>query len=158
MLFVDSVGAPLRDYRNAFRYAVPPLGAAPTGYGPNDKSRDFSFSLHVDAKTATDNRQLNEIEVARNEFLVLDSSFSNAPWGAFADMTPSAFPGGTISGMFEPIEGNIPIPQDSRVRLSLVIPPARSGPAQGTYDSSWGIKPWFNQQFATVVHMLEELV
>lgn len=154
MLMTDAVGSPVRDYLNTFQYGASP----PTGYGPNDKSRDFSFSLHVDAKTATENRQLNEVEVARNGFLVKDSQMTYKPWPVgFADMTPSAFPGGTLSGVYEPIEGDIPIPQDSRVRLSLVIPPAASGAPDGTYDSPWTDEPWYMQHFMTTLHMLEEV-
>ena len=155
LLHTDSATrAPSRQYTNTFLYNTPP----PQGYASGQKSEDFSFSLHVDAPTSTENRMLNEVEVIRSQFVVGESEVSYKEWPAgFADMAPTAFPGGPPHGIWEPVEAEIPLHQNSRVRLSLVIPPAIASAALA-YNSSWGAKPWFTQHFTTVVHMLEEVV
>tara|TARA_Y100000592_G_scaffold100880_1_gene183480 strand:- start:1387 stop:2280 length:894 start_codon:yes stop_codon:yes gene_type:complete len=155
LLHTDSPSrAPTRVYTNSFEYGTPP----PQGYANGDASKDFSFSLHVDAPTSTENRMLNEIEVVRSQFTVKESTTSYAEWPAgFADMTPTGFPGGPPYGVWCPVDAEVPLHQDSRVRLSLVIPPAVITPA-AIYNSSWDQTPWSKQSFTTVVHMLEEVV
>ena len=146
--------APTRQYGNTFTYGAPP----PQGYANGDASKDFSFSLHVDAPTSTENRELNEVELIRSQFAVKDSTVSHKPWAVpvAPDMSPLAFPGGPPCGIWEPISCNVPIHQNARVRLSLVIPPAITA-AASAYNSSWGVTPWNTQHFTTVVHMLEEV-
>lgn len=154
MLHTDMVGAATRQYTNSFTYSTPP----PQGYASGQESEDFSFSLHVDAPTATENRMLNEVEVIRSQFVVGESKVTYKPWpGGSTDMSPTGFPGGPPAGVWEPVEAEIPLHQNSRVRLSLVIPPAISN-ALLAYGSSWGTKPWYDQHFTTVIHMLEEVV
>lgn len=153
MLHTDQVGSPTREYTNTFLYGNPP----PQGYANGDASEDFSFSLHVDAPTSTENRQLNEVELIRSQFVVNQSTATYKAWGfPHVDMTPAAFPGGPPHGVWEPVACNVPIHQNARVRLSLVIPPAITNSALA-YNSSWGQTPWYTQHFTTVVHMLEEV-
>ena len=153
LLLTDAIGAARIEYSNNFQYGAD----TPQGYAPNQASEDFSFTLHVDSPTGTENRMLNEVEVIRSQFVVGESVVSYKPWPlGFSDMSPAGFPGGAPSGVWEPISAEIPLHQNSRVRLSLVIPPAYTGSLM--YDSSWGSKPWFDQHFTTVIHMLEEVV
>jgi len=153
MLHTDQIGSPTRQYANGFLYGNPP----PQGYANGDASEDFSFSLHVDAPTSTENRQLNEVELIRSQFVVNQSTATYKAWGfPHVDMTPAAFPGGPPHGVWEPVACNVPIHQNARVRLSLVIPPAITV-AASAYNSSWGNYPWSRQHFTTVVHMLEEV-
>ena len=155
LLHTDSATrATTRAFTNSFHYGSPP----PQGFANTDTSEDFSFSLHVDAPTSTENRMLNEVEVIRSQFTVKESTTSYKDWPAgFADMTPTAYPGGPPHGVWCPLDNEIPLHQNSRVRLSLVIPPVIANAALA-YSSSWGETPWFKQQFATVVHMLEEVM
>lgn len=114
--------------------------------------------MHVDAPTGAENRQLNEIEFTRNSFELNKSQVTDARGNATLsdDMTPSGFPGGFVSGVYEPVEGEIPLHQNSRVRVSCVIPPVLAT-AVTNYTSSWGDEPWFMQHFGMALHMLEEV-
>lgn len=157
MLIIDHETDPaaFRQYGNTFQYGAP----APHGFASGDGSQDFNFSLHVDSPTGPEDRQLNNIEISRHSFNLKLSRLSNLPWpnlGAFADFEPRTFPGGGLAGVLEPIEGCVPVHRDSRVRLTLTIPPSMSVTDQ--YFSSWGGMPWYNQQFHVAMHVLEELV
>tara|TARA_R110002110_G_scaffold69982_4_gene188333 strand:- start:1927 stop:2814 length:888 start_codon:yes stop_codon:yes gene_type:complete len=153
LLMVDNPVLGSRTFTNIFAYGSLP----PQGFANGDPSKDFSFCLHVDAPTSAENRQLNEIEATRNSFVLQRSRTSdNRGIGTFTDMTPNTFPGGFVSGVYEPVEGEIPLHQNARVRLSCVIPPVLPTGATN-YDSSWGDEPWFMQQFGVVIHMLEEV-
>ena len=155
LLHTDSVArATTWEFTNSFEYGSQP----PQGYANTQASEDFYFSLHVDAPTSTENRMLNEIEILRSQFAVKESTTSYSDWGAgFADMTPSGYPGGPPHGVLCQTDVDVPLHQNSRVRLSLAIPPAISS-AGLAYSSSWGSTPWFKQQFTAVLHMLEEVV
>jgi hypothetical protein len=154
LLMVDNAAASGRVFTNTFSYGALP----PQGFSNGDPSKDFSFCLHVDAPTSAENRQLNEVELTRNSFVLQRSQVSDARIAGTLsnDMTPTGFPGGFVSGVYEPVEGNVPLHQNARVRLSCVIPPVLAT-AVTNYTSSWGDEPWFMQQFGVVVHMLEEV-
>lgn len=155
LLHTDSpVRASTRHFTNSFEYGSPP----PQGYANTDASEDFSFSLHVDAPTSTENRMLNEIELIRSQFTVKESTFSYSGFPAsYTDMTPSSYPGGPPFGVLCQTDVDVPLHQNSRVRLSLVIPPVIAS-ANLAYGSSWGSTPWYRQHFTAVLHMLEEVV
>jgi len=150
MLVVDGLGAALTPFRNLFNYGSNP----PHGFSVNEDSRDFNFCLHVDSPTGPEDRQLNDIEIIRHGFSLNGSTLSNVPWAVgFPDFLPSGFPGGALDGIFEPINVDIPVHKNSRVRLDLTIPPSLT-----TYSSSWGTRPWYMQQFHVSMNVLEELV
>ena len=150
MLIIDGAGAILPTYRNSFEYGANP----PHGFSSGERSKDFNFCLHVDSPTGPEDRQLNDIESIRHAFTVKASSISNVPHAApFPDFSPAGFPGGPIAGVYEPVNIDIPLHRNSRVRLDLTIPPFVT-----TYDSSWGNLPWYMQQFHVSMTVLEELV
>ena len=144
----------VRVFTNSFTYGALP----PQGFSNGDFSKDFTFCLHVDAPTGAENRQLNEVELTRNSFELKKSQVTDARGSGTLsnDMTPSGFPGGFVSGVYEPVEGEIPLHQNARVRISCVIPPVLATAATN-YTSSWGDKPWFKQHFGMALHMLEEV-
>ena len=153
-LMVDNPGLGSRKYTNGFKYGALP----PQGFANNQASEDFTFCLHVDSPTSTENRQLNEIELARNSFVLQQSRISDSRGqGTYNDMQPNSFPGGFVSGIYEPVHCEAPLHQNSRVRISCVIPPVLPSGSTSSYTSSWGDEPWFQQHFGVVLHMLEEV-
>lgn len=157
MLIIDSSSDPaaVRAYNNDFQYGATP----PHGELPLSNSRDFNFCIHVDSPTGLEDRQLNDIEAMRHNFSLNLSSVTNKPWpnaGLFTDFNPGAFPGAGLQGMFDPVEMDIPVHRNSRVRLSLTIPPIIDVADQ--YVSSWSTQPWYKQQYHITMHTLEELV
>jgi hypothetical protein len=160
MLLVDHrAHASSRSYINDFKYGS---SKVPPGVAPNANSRDFNFTIQVDAPTAPEDRQLNPIELIRHDFTLNFGQASNIPWpnvGAFGDMAPTGFPSIGFTGAVETIKGPFPIHRNGRARLTLTIPPSiNNASVNRPYDSSWGAEPWSTQQFNVTMHVLEELV
>jgi len=158
MLLVDDrAGRGTTSYANTYQYGAT---RTPPGFNANANSKDFNFTLQVDAPTGPEDRQLNPIEMMRHDWTLNMSQASNIAWPAvFADMTPSGFPSLGFSGVVEKIEGPFPIHRNGRVRLTMTIPPSiDNASADRPYDSSWGAQPWATQQFNVTMHVLEELV
>tara|TARA_R110000751_G_scaffold198227_2_gene303143 strand:+ start:769 stop:1680 length:912 start_codon:yes stop_codon:yes gene_type:complete len=160
MLLVDDrAGRGTTSYANTYQYGAT---KTPPGFNANANSKDFNFTLQVDAPTGPEDRQLNPIEMMRHDWTLNMSQASNIAWpaaGSFSDMTPSGFPSLGFSGVVEKIKGPFPIHRSGRVRLTLTIPPSiNNASADRPYDSSWGTEPWAAQQFNITMHVLEELV
>lgn len=158
MLLVDDrAGRGATSYANTYQYGAT---KTPPGFAANSNSKDFNFTIQVDAPTGPEDRQLNPIEMIRHDFTLNMSQASNVPWpgaGVFDDMSPSGFPSLGFSGVVEKIEGPFPIHRNGRARLTMTIPPSIGTAATRPYDSSWGTEPWATQQFNVTMHVLEEL-
>lgn len=160
MLLVDDrAGRGATSYANTYQYGAT---KTPPGFAPNSNSKDFNFTLQVDAPTGPEDRQLSPIEMIRHNFTLNMSQASNISWpnvGSFFDMAPAGFPSIGFTGFVEKVEGPFPVHRNSRVRLTMTIPPAIDNSDAGRpYDSSWGEEPWSKQQFNVTMHVLEELL
>ena len=160
MLLVDDrAGRGVTSYANTYQYGAT---KTPPGFAANSNSKDFNFTIQVDAPTGPEDRQLNPIEMIRHDWTLNMSQASNIAWpaaGTFYDMTPSGFPSLGFSGVVEKIKGPFQIHRNGRVRLTMTIPPSIDNASAGRpYDSSWGSEPWAAQQFNITMHVLEELV
>lgn len=151
--------------------AVPPTsgnGSGPT-YAPGsdaplsagDPTLDFVVVADVSSPFSPEDRARNDVEVTRNQFTFSRDLFRDVPWpnvGSFADMAPAGWPGGAPFGWVIPLEVHVPLHQNSRLRVHLVIPGGGAGIGAGApYNSPWEGSPWMMCQWGLTMVVLEEI-
>ena len=136
------------DHLNSFQYSSP----APPGKSTGDPIDDIDVMVTVDNPFATENDELNSVVLARHAWEVEGDKITFSPLGAYTDMAP-VHPGGDLQGLsIDMVDLNIPIPRDSRVRVTITIPLWTSAYAP------WGAAPWDNKIIpGFVLTLLEEL-
>ena len=133
-----------------------PVSALPPGVTAGDSATDMSITLHVDHIYKTEERSLNAVEIQKRNFKIVSQKIRNTTGAPSSAMTP-AYPGGNIEGHYSKIKANTPIPERSRVRLSVCIPDYTLSRFGGSTDAPWKIRPWFRQCFHLAMVVLEEI-
>lgn len=139
------------EFTNTFVYGANP----PPGKSDGDSCDDFTIELAVDNPFTQENRSQSNTEVLRTRFPAAAWTMSTDIAGG-NDMQP-AYPNtdgtGNVRGVYVNLDVEVPVPQNARVRLNLVIP-QYSG---GVYDAGWGDEDSFAKQYYSVaVSMLEK--
>jgi len=151
--FVDAA------YPNDFLFDA---GKLPPG-NPDRNTRDVSVQMLVDRPPAygSEDRRLNQILANKREFMVNLAVLTSNTAAPVADMAPTwANAGGlanTMSGRYFDLHLDEPIPKDSRVRLSMLIPSYASLTGDNIDSTGWGAAPWLRQYYSVVITALEEL-
>jgi hypothetical protein len=162
-------------YANDFKYGTP----WPSGQTPNGDSEDLVVMAHVDSEFSKEDRNMSDIEVMRRGFKINRDTMSFLPLPKstesstliYSDMTPYAGQaaagatygvsrGGTLTGRhIELSDLNIPLHQNTRLRVSVCIPfydADRVNP--GGWEMNDVNMPWYTQQMNMTVTMLEEVM
>lgn len=143
---------------------------------PDANARDLVIVASVDNEFAREDRNLSDVEVLRKGFVVSNDAFSPLPLPkdssaapTYADMTPSVdatLVGSTLQGVHIQLkELNIPIHQNARIRVSVVIPSYTDGTGitPNYRPNGWNPNnfsadyPWLQQKIHMAVTMLEEV-
>jgi hypothetical protein len=134
-------------YLNGFLYGDP----APEGYSPGDPSKDVAVILATDSAFRPEDPRHSIVELCRSEFRPAWETVSHNDQAAAGD----DWPGGGLHGMYLPLRGlNVPIPRDSRVRLSVAIPQYDN---DRLHIGSWHLRPWQQQGYSVTLTVLEEI-
>ena len=152
LMTVDGASAALKPYDAEWIWpGTLAVADLPPGISAGDNARDLSMSLHVDHMYKPEDRGLNAVEIMKREQDV--RNLTSAPT---VDMTP-AYPGAEIAGHYSKIRVNSPIPELSRVRLSVNIPDYTHSRFGGASKYPWKASPWVRQCFHLVMVVLEEI-
>lgn len=157
LMTVDGASAALKPYDAEWLWpgtlTTPDL---PPGITAGDNAKDLSLSLHVDHMYKPEDRGLNAVEIMKRDFQIPPQAVRNLTSAPTSDMTP-AYPGAEIAGHFSKIRVNSPIPELSRVRLSVNIPDYTASRFGGASKYPWKTNPWFRQCFHVAMVVLEEI-
>tara|TARA_R110000824_G_scaffold307433_4_gene494964 strand:- start:3247 stop:4032 length:786 start_codon:yes stop_codon:yes gene_type:complete len=163
-------------FSNTFTFSA--LNQVPDGY-PDVNSRDLVITAAVDSEFAREDRNVADVEVLRKGFVVGDDAFStlslptSQAFGVYQDMVPTVKSGAadktpscTIKGPYIRLRNlNIPIHQNARLRIAVVIPSYLTSDVLGSVErtSGWNPNnysakyPWMQQKIHMAVTMLEEV-
>lgn len=159
--------AGLRDlmpFRNDFKFDNPPVANPP--YAAGSPSEDLCVQLTVDDAFMKEDRSLTNIELMRHKFEITKENVSTLAWATFSagsDMEPELYPGGHPQGCVINLNCDVPIPEKSRGRLSIIIPKydmqenTVAPPPNYPVHDGWRGCPWFRQYYTVCVTLLEEI-
>ena len=162
-------------YLGTYNFAVGPYtydaANPPPGATASAPSRDVVVLIDVCNPASPEDASLNDVELTRHRWVVNEEPFSlipssNQPTAAptWNDFDPP-FDSGGITNV-RPLYGrllehdnlNIPIHQNARVRLAVMIPDYAGGSDGAPYGAgSWGTIPWYIQAWDTTLTVLEEV-
>ena len=152
----------LMPFRNDFLFDKPPIANPP--YTAGSPSEDLCVQLLVDDAFMKEDRSLTGINLMRHRFQITKENVSSIAWTTHAgasDMEPTLYPGGNPKGCVIDLDCNVPIPEESRVRLSLMIPKydmqQHLVTALYPIHGGWRGCPWFRQYYTVCVTLLEEI-
>ena len=138
------------DFLNSFIYG--PIGTPPPGKNLGDYVDDFTIEVAIDNPFTQEDRTQANTEVLRTRFpasaWLMDADIST-------DMKPEYPTAGGISpkGVYVNLDVEIPVPQNARVRLNLVIPQYTGE----IYNATWGeTEPYGKQFYSMAISMLEK--
>jgi len=172
-------------YENTFLYANGSGGLPPDGKMNSSDDQGLVITAAVDSEFAREDRNLADVEVLRKHFSINQDKLSplvlSVDSGAsplYTDFEPKPDPNQVVAGDSGPcgastIQGvhiklgtphglNIPIHQNARLRISVVIP-SYSAATPDNRPNGWnpndnsGDYPWLQQKIHMVVTMLEEV-
>lgn len=171
MMQVDGDTGVNRPYTGTIRAGILPYtyddqvgGEVPAGFSNGDSTIDVPIVLDVMNPGSPEDAEMTDVEFTRNRYVINNQRTSlieaHALGVGWVDFTPP-YDSGDISNV-RPINGrlmehrdlNIPIHENARVRLAVLIP---------HYDGvvysqgSWGDVPWFLQAWSATLTVLEEL-
>lgn len=178
-----SAGADDLIYNNTFKYADSTVGGyPPDGKMSNSDDQGLVITATVDNEFAREDRNMADVEVLRKHFNINQDKFSplplpkdsvtGTPYSDFSpeiDLSEKPIGASTIQGVHiklgAPHGLNIPIHQNARLRVSVVIPKYAdgSGSLPDNRPNGWnpnnnsGAYPWMQQKVHMVVTMLEEV-
>ena len=155
-------------YNNTYLYDASGGRGIPQGYNDKDPMENMSIVVHVDHPLASENRNLNDVEVAIHNLSTAAgdgtatyparrrsvSAIKIPAAATITDMAPARL-GGSLEGIHISEEVNIPIRPDARVRIAIVIPvdTASSDP-----NSGWNTEvPQLTQQWNLSYTWMEAL-
>ena len=149
------------DFGNDFMYgegAVSDLEKADNQY-----SDDVTISISVDNPFLPERRELNSEVYHRHGFALIGHKFNQSVTAAAVDMAPSAAPASSsnpipaMAGIvIDDQDINIPLPRDSRVRFSVVIPDYSSVSSDVSgWGEADGSLPWNSQVMSWTLTVLE---
>lgn len=174
MLERDQADASDRPFKNSFLYAdrVSATEQPPDGYDAEDNDQGLAIVATVDNEFALEDRNMADIEVLRKRFSINRDQFSRLPLPeksdsapTYTDFTPKPSvsancPATTLGGIYIPLRRlNIPIHQNARLRISVVIPSYDSDnrPCGWNPNDNSADFPWLQQKIHMTVTMLEEV-
>lgn len=135
-------------FKNDFQYGA----LAPPGFSNGDSVEDFQIEVAIDNPFSLENRAQSNCEVQRIKFPA--SSWQMTTGAAVVDVMQPPYPDGVEypAGLFINLDVRVPIPQNSRVRVRLVIPQYESG----VYDAGWGEDSYIAQFYSATFSILEK--
>jgi hypothetical protein len=145
-------------FRNDFLFDSAPPVSNPA-YASGSPSEDLLVQLTVDDLFLKEDRSLTNVEVTRHRFQITKENTSTivwSTWSAGSDMQPTLYPGGNPRGCAINLNCDIPVPEDSRVRLTIMIP-KYDDQGSVTVHGGWRGVPWFRQYYTVCVTALEEI-
>lgn len=149
-------------FRNDWMFDNPPANSPP--YSAGSYSEDVSIEISVDDLFLSEDRSLNNSEIIKQNFAIGQDNISQIDQQIetiTSDMKPNFFPGGRVKGIYISIDCETPIPQESRVRASLMLPKYDkqngSNPGTGYIHGGWRGVPWFRQYYSSCLTILEGL-
>jgi len=171
ILEVDDPAYGDKVFQNPFEFTS--STQVPEGY-PDLNSRDLVITAAVDSEFAREDRNMADIEVLRKGFVIENDAFSRLALPThgttYQDMEPGfntgKVPGTTIQGAYVKLRDlNIPIHQNARLRVAVVIPSYQINGVTGSVQrtSGWNPNnfsakyPWMQQKIHMSVTMLEEV-
>ena len=158
-------------YRNSFLYGSVP----PDGYHASSDDHGLAITAAVDNEFDRESRNMADVEVLRRRFAINNSAFSTLPLPpsdagggglpAYTDFLPSCDNlepclASTIQGVHIRLRDlNIPIHQNARLRVSVVIPSYPTDLQTNGWNPNNFSKlfPWLQQKMHMTVTMLEEV-
>tara|TARA_Y100001938_G_scaffold150600_1_gene242347 strand:- start:2974 stop:4023 length:1050 start_codon:yes stop_codon:yes gene_type:complete len=171
VLEVDHSGSALgadRPFQNSFEYGA----EAPDGYQPLSDDHGLAITAAVDNEFDRESRNMADVEVLRKRFAINNDAFSILPlpthgggspaYSTFEPTVDNAVPcqATTIQGVHVRLNDlNIPIHQNARLRISVVIPsyPTALQPNGWNPNNYSKLFPWLQQKMHMTVTMLEEV-
>jgi hypothetical protein len=162
------IGAPVKarmPYRNDYAFDNPPVGNNPP-YAAGSASEDVLLQLTVDDLFLPEDRALTSVEVTRHKFEVKKENVTTLPWAHWDtadDMFPPLYPGGHPMGCVINVDCDVPVPEDSRVRFTFMVPKydiqgdQSPAPAGWPVHGGWRGVPWFRQYYTVCLTLLEEV-
>mgnify|MGYP003108992699 FL=1 len=141
-------------------------------YAPGANDRGLVITASVDSEFAREDMNMSDVEVLRKNFEINHSTISKMPLSKASDVAktytdfdpaPGAVngaPGGTLQGVHIRLHRlNIPIHQNARLRISVVIPsyPDAMHPNGWNPNDFSADCPWLQQKVHMTVTMLEEV-
>lgn len=169
VLETDHLSATHQVYTNDFKYGPT---AAPDEYTPSSDDRGLVVIASVDSEFSREDRNLADIEVMRKSFRINEDAFSPLPLpadyvtgGGYDEFDPKIGPSGennasTVQGVRVGLHDlNIPIHQNARLRVSVVIPSYPTDLQEGGWNPNdfSQLCPWLQQKIHMTVTMLEEV-
>jgi len=176
ILEVDDSSYSDKVFQNTFEFTS--SDQVPEGY-PDVNSRDLVITAAVDSEFAREDRNMADVEVLRKGFVIGNDAFSRLSLpthgSTYQDMEPEfnsvndKAPGTTIQGAHIRLRDlNIPIHQNARLRVAVLIPSYQSETVLGAVlrTSGWNPTgslanstkhPWMQQKIHMAVTMLEEV-
>jgi hypothetical protein len=163
-----------RPFQNTFLYGA----EAPDGYDDGGDDHGLAITAAVDNEFDRESRNMADIEVLRKRFAINNSSFSTLPLAVtdsdYLDFIPSCNNNAALRNLATTIQGvhirlrdlNIPIHQNARLRISVVIPSYPTDLQGGGWNPSTNFGPgasfakaypWLQQKVHMTVTMLEEV-
>lgn len=138
-------------YANTMVYGAPEVENPEGGTYPNgDPLRDLTVLVTIDSALDTENRVQNAVESIQHRFPVDRAKITfNAPDPAWDTMIPP-HPEGCPTGICVEIPVICLLPENSRMRLEVVIPKYPDATSSG-----WGEYPWQPQVMSVNVGLLE---
>ena len=148
----------LMPFRNDFLFDSPPVANPP--YSSGSPSEDLCVQLLVDDAFMKEDRSLTDINLMRHRFQITKENVSTIVWttqSAGSDMEPTLYPGGNPKGCVINLDCNLPIPEESRARLAIIIPKYQLQALGEGVHGGWRGCPWFRQHYTVCVTLLEEI-
>ena len=169
ILEVDHASYSGKLFQNDFAFAA---GKAPPGYA-DTAAKDLVITATVDSVFAPEDRNMASVEVMRKGFAIGNDAFSELPLPKDAVTAPTYddmaglttfIAGSTIQGPHIRLHRlNIPIHQDARLRVAVVIPNYAVQNRSNGWNSTAVFSgfsadyPWMQQKIHMAVTMLEEV-
>ena len=170
ILEVDHASYTGKIFNNSFSFDAT---KAPNGY-TDLSARDLVITASVDSEFAREDRNMADVEVLRKGFTINADSFSRLSLPkdpgtspGYSDMTPSVSntggskaPASTVQGIHLRLRDlNIPIHQNARLRVAVVIPSYSSDNRNNGWNPNNNSVeyPWMQQKIHMAVTMLEEV-
>ena len=129
----------------------------PPGSGANESSQDFGIEVSVDNPFSPENRSQGSSEIQKVKFWLDQAKFSPNTLPAVTDAQPN-YTVGILNvpafGRMIDIQCHVPIGQNSRARVSFVMPEYNTG----DYSPGWGEDTWHKHIYSVTVGVLEPTI
>jgi hypothetical protein len=149
-----------------FQWVDQSVGAPPEGYSVDDDADDIVVLMSMQSPFAPNDRTQDNVILIKKRWVINKHRWTRFalpvnPAAGYNDMAPG-YLSTTVTTSAESIDGrglvmrglNIPIPQRTTVRLSVVIPQYDGTVIDRSY---WGAKPWYLAQWMTSITTMEAL-